>query len=219
MSLGHGASIVRDGLVLHYDPANTKSYSGTGTTIVNLLNDGNDATLGSSGSFSTDNGGIFSYSTTGSASVTNSVQNVSSSQVSAMTWVQIDQFGNWHRFISNNWVNSGWLLYSSDTYWVAAIAQSGVQTDSFIPHNNSTDWTHLALIYDATAVSLYVNGLLVSTNSNSPNAILDTGYAITISDDVIPGTYKIANTMVYNRALSTEEVLQNFNATRGRYGI
>ena len=36
MSLGHGSSIVRDGLVLHLDAANKKSYPGTGTTISNL---------------------------------------------------------------------------------------------------------------------------------------------------------------------------------------
>jgi hypothetical protein len=30
---------------------------------------------------------------------------------------------------------------------------------------------------------------------------------------------KIANFIVYNRALSDDEIRQNFNATRGRYGI
>jgi hypothetical protein len=45
MSLGHGASVVRDGLVLHLDAANIKSYPGTGTTWYDLSGNGNNAAL------------------------------------------------------------------------------------------------------------------------------------------------------------------------------
>jgi hypothetical protein len=45
MSLGHGASIVRDGLVLYLDATNPKSYPGSGTTWKDLSGNGNNGTL------------------------------------------------------------------------------------------------------------------------------------------------------------------------------
>jgi len=45
MSLGHGASIVRDGLVLHLDAANVKSYPGSGTTWYDLSGNNYHASL------------------------------------------------------------------------------------------------------------------------------------------------------------------------------
>jgi hypothetical protein len=195
------------------------TFAHTPNSIVNLLNDGNDATLRNAGSFSPVNEGTFSYLAAGSATTTDAVQNISSSQITAMTWARVDGHGNFHIFISNNWVNSGWLIYTTTTQWRGGIAQSVTQYTAGVAHNNSTDWTHLALVYDAVNVLFYVNGSLVGTNSSAPNATLDTGYAMQFGGGNRPSTYKIANTMVYNRGLSAAEVLQNYNSTKGRFGL
>jgi len=49
MSLGHGASAIRAGLMLYLDAANVKSYPGTGTIWSDLSGNGNDGTLTSVG--------------------------------------------------------------------------------------------------------------------------------------------------------------------------
>ena len=46
MALSYGSSIVRDGLFLHYDFANIKTYSGTGNTIYDLSGTGLNTTKG-----------------------------------------------------------------------------------------------------------------------------------------------------------------------------
>ena len=74
-------------------------------------------------------------------------------------------------------------------------------------------------------VNLYVNGQLVATGTN-------TGLATSASDTMYFGgalvdgysggrmfSGQIHSAMHYNRALSAAEVLQNFNALKGRYGL
>lgn len=219
MSLGHGASIVKDNLRIFYDPASPKCYSGTGNNIIDLSNNGANATMASATSFSSDNGGVFSHASSGTNFLTNEVQNISASQITAMTWVKVDGHGNFHNFIRNNWVNSGWLIYTTTTDWRGGIAQNGVQYTTGTPHNNSLDWTHLALTYNAVAASFYVNGVLVGTNSNAPNATLNTGFTISFGGGNTPSTYKTALPMIYDRGLFASEIRQNFEAHRGRFGI
>jgi hypothetical protein len=210
-----GFMVTRGTEIIEYQ----STFNNTPDSIVNLLGDGNNATLRNAGSFSPTNKGSFSYLAAGFETTTNAVQNISASQITAMTWVQVDGHGNFHNFIRTNWVNSGWIIFTTTTNWQGGIAQTGTQYTTGTAHNNSTDWTHLALVYDAVNVLFYVNGSLVGTNSGAPNAILDTGHAIQFGGAARPSTYKIANTMVYNRGLSAAEVLQNYNATKGRYGI
>lgn len=219
MSLNHGVLIVRDNLRIFYDPANSKCYSGTGNNITDLSNSGADATMASATSFSPDNGGVFLHAAAGANFSTNAVQNISANQITAMTWVKVDSHGNFHNFINNNWVNSGWLIFTTTTDWRAGIAQGGTQHTTGVAHNNSLNWTHLALTYNAVTVSFYVNGILASTNSNAPAAILNTGFAINFGGGTRPSTYKTALPMVYDRGLTAEEIRQNFQAHRGRFNI
>lgn len=57
MSLGHGASIVKSGLVLHLDAANRKSYPGSGTVWNDLTSVRNNGSLINGVSYSSNNNG------------------------------------------------------------------------------------------------------------------------------------------------------------------
>ena len=57
MALSYGSSIVRDGLFLHYDFANIKTYSGTGNTIYDLSGNNINATKGQYRFFTNQSGG------------------------------------------------------------------------------------------------------------------------------------------------------------------
>jgi len=59
-----GPNIVTSGLVLQLDAANTKSYPGSGTTWTDLSGNGNNGTLTNSPTFSSANGGIFTFNGT-----------------------------------------------------------------------------------------------------------------------------------------------------------
>lgn len=61
MGIAYNTSIVRDGLVLHLDAANVKSYSGSGTVWNDLSGNGNDGTLTNGPLYSAGNNGYFTF--------------------------------------------------------------------------------------------------------------------------------------------------------------
>jgi hypothetical protein len=157
---------------------------------------------------------------TGRVSTTNNNVVTSTTEITAMCWVKVDAHGNFHNFINYGWTNNGWLLYTGSTHWRGGIAQNNIQTNASVLHNGSTDWTHLAMTYDTVDVKLYVNGVLGDTDSGRPNAILQSGTNdIDLGRTNAPSEHRIGITQVYNRGLTASEILQNFEATRGRYGI
>ena len=58
MGLNYNPTIVPDGLVMYFDPANSRSSVGSGNTIYDLTGFGNDGTLTNGPTFSGLNKGI-----------------------------------------------------------------------------------------------------------------------------------------------------------------
>jgi hypothetical protein len=85
---------------------------------------------------------------------------------------------------------------------------------------NVPGWNFVVHTYNGSAVSFYINSVF----SNSSNMSLNTlGGPLTLGK----GTYngydhfagKVSNIQIYDRVLTTAEILQNYNATKGRYGL
>jgi len=95
--------------------------------------------------------------------------------------------------------------------------------------NIGTIWTHVTGVFDASAgMRLYVNGSLDGSNSNT--AVFDLGAgrgpqyigvmregAAGVNSSYFNGN--ISAIKIYNRNISAAEIQENFEATRGRYGI
>ena len=82
-------------------------------------------------------------------------------------------------------------------------------------------WTHLTLTFDGTNILMYQNGILVTT-VNFPGDIRTDITTPLYLGGYWSGEYlngRISKAMLYNRALSADEVAQNFQAQRGRFGI
>jgi hypothetical protein len=80
---------------------------------------------------------------------------------------------------------------------------------------------HVAVVRnDVTNTKLYVNGSLYSTYSgNVPTATQPLVRIGRWTDGTVYGNSTIPNVKIYNRALSDQEIAQNFQALRGRYGV
>ena len=81
----------------------------------------------------------------------------------------------------------------------------------------STNTLKLRGYLDGNQVSLTFEGTIPNALSNTTY----TGYRIgqTFTSPNQYGSSNISQVQIYNRALSAQEVSQNFNALRGRYGI
>ena len=83
-------------------------------------------------------------------------------------------------------------------------------------------WNHLTFKNEGQNYEYFLNGISQKTGtfSTTLNTVTQR-YLIGKRDDVATGTLngRIATLSVYNRALSATEVLQNYNATKSRFGL
>ena len=86
---------------------------------------------------------------------------------------------------------------------------------------NAQVWNHLVLTYEATTCTIYHNGSLVTSGTVAASGNTASGY-------VIGGTYGYYThggydpgwdiTRVYHKILTADEVLQNYDAEKSRFG-
>jgi surface protein len=219
--------IITAGLVMHLDAGNTSSYPGSGTTWKDLSGNGNNGTLVSGVGYNGDNkgslvfDGINDYVDLGGSL---SLKPVNSITVSI--WIMFNSLtsntravSDWHQSI----IADRWIFYIRNSttieWYLKAGSEGGV---SYSPVLLNT-WYNFTGTFNGTSQIFYVNGQL--HNSRSQVGTLDSSSIanpIRIGGQVSAGGYHNGNislTSIYNRALTAQEVLQNFNATKGRYGL
>jgi hypothetical protein len=225
-------SIVSSGLMLYLDAANKKSYRGSGNTWFDLTTNRRNATLFNTPSFSNVNGGTLSFSDTSFQYAT--IPNIGSlTNFSIESWARTNKSltGKVTTIVTNQYDLVSNLNYSLGTNNAAA---SYNMTFGFFngAWRNVTGfdmtintWYHMIGTYNGSSVILYVNGVAGTPLSYVGTAT--SGGEIRIArrwDDVANNAAyffsgDIPVVKIYNRALSASEVLQNFNATRNRFGI
>lgn len=222
MSLGHGSSIFRNGLVLHLDAANVKSYPGTGTLWYDLSGNGRHATKAGSQSPTYpqfNSAGYFTFS----GGVT--ANNYSRFEVGLPQMNQVTAEAVWRSTVAGGHV---FRLANSDLQIGADGFTAG---NSYIDVNvtpspvySDTKWYIGQMTFDGQTLTAYLNGQFYGTKSMaSPdtNGIIADTLKIGTRDDNYASHFfgDISSIRIYNRALTVAELKQHFNALRGRYGI
>lgn len=226
MSLSHSPLIVRDGLVLCLDAANPRSYPKSGTTWSDLVGT-KSATFKNGAAFNAANGGGILFDGTNDYLSTNfdPLEIVGTNSVfSLCVYFNVSSIPSTSVFLGN--------VSGSGRYLIGIQNQSS-SLYGYYNLNNVTNygtsqslmtlntWNHFTITYDDASLKSYVNGVLVQNVSTSAVGFVDWNNMVigqwTSGTQLING--KISSMIHYNRALTTSEVLQNYNATRGRYGI
>jgi hypothetical protein len=228
MALSHSPSLVLPGLSLCLDAANPKSYPGSGTTWTDLSGNGNNGTLVNGVGYSGDNLGSLSFD-----GVNDEVQlpgtNLSLNQMTISSWnysSNYQQNGFMFEKTTNGSVNTQYsLFYNSGnnsiyyrTYGLSILDLIVNRTTAGVVNNQ---WNNVVATWDGTNKRIYVNGVLRATSANLTGTVTQntTGAAFIgiYGGGGYPFNGRISQTQIYNRALTAQEIQQNFNATKSRY--
>jgi hypothetical protein len=211
-----GENIVTDGLILYLDAGYKPSYSGSGTTWNDVSGYGNNGTLTNGPTYNSANGGSIIFD--GADDYVNLPNGLLSGtgDFTIIQWVQCDgpgigtTFGNY---------GAGTLQFGWSASYVFLWLDNGSAYAS--TSNFTTAITMIAGRRIGTTTNYLKNGSVIGTGaSNASIGNSNTNFRIgtnTSTTEQYKG--KIYTTMVYNRGLSNTEILQNYNAQKGRFGL
>ena len=240
------ASIVTSGLVLNLDASNASSYPGSGTSWFDLSGNGNNGTLYNGPAFSNSSSSVISFdggddyfqanvNTAAldgdpSLSVDMFVRRRTGTNIGGGGELAGGSFWGIGGSGQGNSIN-GWTpttnLIHLDIYDSTRLA-----TSVYYPENQFVHicWTKNGAGVETTNVKCYINGVEVAltknrsaTRTNQFNTSTS-GKGICLGranadSSIFPAPIDIGTFKVYSRALSSNEVLQNYNANRARFGL
>jgi len=231
MATLYSPKIVTAGLVLCLDAGNNKSYPSSGTTWTDLSGNNNNGTLTNGPTFTSSFGGSIVFDGTNDyVDLGNISQLKPTTQITVSAWVyrstmndnqdeaiiSCTQVGGYELFYSTNKMT--FYVYAGGSYRVPEMSTSAI-----------SGWMNFTATYDNRYAKLYYNGVLQNTvDSGATNNISYVANNILIGAEAGAGstrdsgfewTGNIAQVSIYNRALTPQEVLQNYNATKARFGL
>jgi hypothetical protein len=212
-----GANINDNGLIFSLDAANFRSYSGSGLTSFSLVG-GIGGTLVNGTGFSGANSGSFILDGTNDYIIANT-QSLNNAPYTLEIAFKISSLSSGDMRLAGAYSGStSQLTFGFDNYTFRLWLQDTWQNSSFIASLNT--FYILSVIHQSSDTYIYVNGSYNSTiydrTSSFDNLGIGNPFVFTY------GSYfngNIHNFNHYNRALSAQEVKQNYNATKRRYSL
>jgi hypothetical protein len=230
MGLKHHPRVVTNGLVMYVDAANTRCYPGTGLTANGLIG-GIGGTLVNGVGFTTLNSGSFFFDGTNDYINIGVQPQIDGYQlpVSLLGWFKISTLKlNTICGIYDGFANVYNLLRLDNSVYRFFLSNAANGQFQYFDHPASISintWYFFAVVVSGSIstplLSMYLNN--TSAQSFSPLALKST---VVLSRDYRIGASYTANEnfqgnisdfKFYNRALTAQEVLQNYNATKMRY--
>ena len=226
MAVKSGPLLIQDGLILAFDAAVPRSYIGSGTT-VNGLVEGIGVTLNNGVGFGTTGTSYFIFDGVND-NIPFSLPTYGST-LSIEMWSKIKLFSGGMIFgfnLYDVWTSGGAMGFNT-----ASSDQYGLTSTQVTNLSLLNQWKHYVFEMRSdvayTNNKIYINGqnqslsqILNSENATNRNFNSGNGR---ISSWLFDNNYYIpmdlAQFRVYNRALSAQEVLQNYNASKKRYGL
>jgi len=214
--------IVTNGLVAWLDAGLSASYSGSGSTWIDLSGGDNNATLVSSPTYSTNNNGYFTFDGS-SQYATLAGSPLNANDYTKSVWFYLNAtFEN--NLISYDVTTTGHYMFfgATSTLYCGHSTWPGFpNTFGSVTSFSNFTWYNATLTFNTTdGMTLYVNGVYDSAYTATKTAPALTGInigAFGAGGNLLNG--RVAQALIYNRSLTAAEIRQNFAATRGRFRI
>ena len=226
-----GVNSTKTGLVFVLDAANPTSYVSGSTTWQDLSGNNNSGSLVNGPTFNSSNGGSIVFD--GSNDYVEISPVNASSQFTLNFWVKCIQTGSVGNTTFSGIINkfngianqrNRFLLESNFRrfYFQPIIGSVSYDINSNLFSSIQNQISMCSLTYNGSLVTFYLNANNVGSSSLS--GILDSSTSKpTIGRGADSADYyfngNIYTIQIYNRALSATEILQSYNAMRGRFGI
>ncbi len=202
-----------------FDTANSRSYSGSGNTWTDLTNnstaDVSSLTLAGSGAAS-----HFSFNGGVKAQVTGvSAWQYGTGPRTVMAWVYPTSTSGWKQVIgwgSGTDTASGLAIDPSGRWATFRHNIAGYYSNTYVSINT---WTHVTITHSSSGLEIYINGVLDYSNGQTINVTESSAYIGASFDNREYWQGRIAQVLFYNKKLSADEIKQNYNASKRRYGM
>ena len=228
-------SIITSGLILNLDASNTTSYPGSGTVWTDLSGSSNNMSLLNGASYDSSNrnsilfDGVNDYA--GKSSAISTGQNFTVS-----VWMYATLLGSTRTSLVANSYNyssgNGWFFCTnaggtSNSFFLSIGSDNPVKVSSANILTLNT-WNYLTAVIRSGGryIDLYKNGVLISGSSTDFGVrtinYTYANFSVGLRDPggtTDPFKGNIGSTQIYNQALTAADILANYNATKGRYGL
>jgi len=228
-TFGGAQPIVTDGLVFAVDAANYESYPGSGTTWSDLSGNGNNGTLTNGPTFDSGNGGSIVFDGandyvefTGLTLSTLGISNGDPITISCffkpndLSQNMICAFYDTPRCYIETFPYS--VTGNTVAHWGFGNSNNSETSTATLQANQIYNYT---ATYDGNIAKGYLNSELDSTDTIGAQSYNTNNFRIAKYSDSNPfyGDLTVYYCQLYNRSLSSTEVLQNYNALKSRFGL
>ena len=223
MAFGNGPRIITDGLVLSLDTGDRNSYPGSGTVWNDMSGNGNNGTLTNGPTYSSTNGGSIVFD--GSNDYIATTYSPTFNDFSIIVWFKSTTKLTYDRIVDKNYVNGMWVGRNSTiaNSWGGGVIESSPPFGRFITLSDGS-WHMIVSVRQGTTHTIYGDGITNNISGTvSSTALSATAFAFGINQSTGPNTDlfggNIGSILIYNKALSSVEVLQNYNAQKSRFNL
>ena len=218
-----GPDIVTDGLIYDISAGSTRSYSGSGSAVNNLVGTPN-ATFANTPGFSSSNGGVWEFDGVDDFADLGTVDLTVGFSLEAFCYIENYNFALWGQ--GPTIANRGLHINSTNTGRGFVYGMYGNDCDyrNYIPALNN--WYHWVFTYNGTsfAKAFYADTVAQTPVGNTvQNEYLESASNLRLATNYGSGTSyskaqgNIPYARVYNRPLTQAEVTQNYNAQKSRF--
>jgi hypothetical protein len=226
MGVAGGPDLIQDGLVLSLDASDRNSYVSGSSTWFDLSGLNNSGSLTNGPTFSSANlGSIVFDGVDDYINLGNTTINIGTGSMSVSMWAKPTAFFGVNAFYysigSNQTGFYGIGCASNGAPFFATTPGGGItilgNAGSIITNN----WYNLVGTRTNGVIRLYLNGNLVGTPVTSSGVFNTTNARIATNADASSEKLQgsVSALTLYTRSLSADEVLQNYNAQKSKFGL